>query len=111
MSSGSAGPWDISRETDAAAISQAKAAEAESAATRLMLAVAVTRSYIQLDRQYHLLDVAQRTLAQRQKILELTRQRYAATVTPGYDDMGKDAARSTPGEGMGAYVGVSYNFR
>ncbi|WP_070411968.1 TonB-dependent receptor family protein [Pseudomonas lundensis] len=41
----------------------------------------------------------------------LTRQRYAATVTPGYDDMGKDAARSTPGEGMGAYVGVSYNFR
>ena len=41
----------------------------------------------------------------------LTRQRYAATVTPGYDDNGKDAARSTPGEGMGAYVGVSYNLR
>ncbi len=41
----------------------------------------------------------------------LTGERYAATVTPGYDDAGKDAARSTPGEGMGAYVGVSYSFR
>ena len=41
----------------------------------------------------------------------LTNQHYAATVTPGYDDAGKDAARSTPGEGMGAYVGVSYSFR
>ena len=41
----------------------------------------------------------------------LTNQRYAATVTPGYDDNGKDAARSTPGVGMGAYVGVSYSFR
>ena len=40
----------------------------------------------------------------------LTNQRYAATVTPGYDDHGKDVARSTPGEGMGAYVGVSYSF-
>lgn len=70
--------WGRNKAGIAAAISQAKAAEAESAATRLMLAVAVTRSYIQLDRQYHLLDVAQRTLAQRQKILELTRQRYAA---------------------------------
>ncbi|MGO2767202.1 TonB-dependent receptor family protein [Pseudomonas taetrolens] len=41
----------------------------------------------------------------------LTGERYAATVTPGYDDKGLDAARSTPGEGMGAYVGGSYSFR
>ncbi|WP_426210827.1 TonB-dependent receptor family protein [Pseudomonas sp. TWR2-1-1] len=41
----------------------------------------------------------------------LTGERYAATVTPGYDDKGQDAARSTPGEGMGAYVGVSWSFR
>ena len=41
----------------------------------------------------------------------LTGERYAATVTPGYDDKGLDAARSTPGEGMGAYVGVSWSFR
>ena len=41
----------------------------------------------------------------------LTNKRYAATVTPGYDDAGQDAARSTPGEGFGVYTGVSYSFR
>ena len=29
---------------------------------------------------------------------------YAATVTPGYDDAGRDVARSTPGEGRGVYA-------
>lgn len=41
----------------------------------------------------------------------LTNKRYAATVTPGYNDHGNDIARSTPGEGFGAYVGVSYSLR
>jgi len=41
----------------------------------------------------------------------LTNKRYAATVTPGYDDQGKDNPRSTPGEGFGVYAGVSYSFR
>lgn len=40
----------------------------------------------------------------------LTNQRYAATVTPGYNDNGQDVARSTPGEGFGVYAGVSYSF-
>ncbi|GGJ78183.1 TonB-dependent receptor family protein [Pseudomonas matsuisoli] len=40
----------------------------------------------------------------------LTDKRYAATVTPGYNDNGGDAARSTPGEGFGAFVGVAYHF-
>lgn len=31
---------------------------------------------------------------------------YAATVTPGYDDGGRDMARSTPGEGFGLYAGL-----
>ncbi|MEW6384320.1 MAG: TonB-dependent receptor, partial [Pseudomonadota bacterium] len=35
---------------------------------------------------------------------------YAATVTPGYDDAGKDVARSTPGEGRGVYAGVRWRF-
>ncbi|KAB0495803.1 TonB-dependent receptor family protein [Pseudomonas vancouverensis] len=39
----------------------------------------------------------------------LTDKHYAATVTPGYDDKGLDAARSTPDEGMAAYVGVSWS--
>ncbi|MCY1394787.1 hypothetical protein D9M71_97130 [compost metagenome] len=41
----------------------------------------------------------------------LTDKHYAATVTPGYNDRGQDLARSTPGEGMGVYAGVSYSFR
>ncbi len=40
----------------------------------------------------------------------LTDKRYAATVTPGYDDKGADAARSTPGEGFGVYTGVSWSW-
>ncbi|MGA3800441.1 TonB-dependent receptor family protein [Pseudomonas fluorescens] len=39
----------------------------------------------------------------------LTDKHYAATVTPGYDDKGLDAARSTPGEGMAMYLGVSWS--
>ncbi|MDZ5602385.1 TonB-dependent receptor [Pseudomonas sp. RP23018S] len=38
-------------------------------------------------------------------------KRYAATVTPGFDDKGQDIARATPGEGRAAYVGVSYSFQ
>ncbi|MFB4394508.1 MULTISPECIES: TonB-dependent receptor family protein [unclassified Pseudomonas] len=41
----------------------------------------------------------------------LTNKRYAATVTPGYDDAGQDIARSTPGEGFGVYTGFSYSLR
>ena len=40
----------------------------------------------------------------------LGNRRYAATVTPGYDDGGLDVARSTPGEGLGVYTGVAYRF-
>lgn len=41
----------------------------------------------------------------------LTNQRYAATVTPAYNDAGNDNARSTPGEGFSVYAGLSYSFR
>lgn len=37
-------------------------------------------------------------------------RRYAAIVTPGYDDGGRDAARSTPGEGFGVYAGLRLHF-
>ncbi|SUD37733.1 TonB-dependent receptor [Ectopseudomonas mendocina] len=40
----------------------------------------------------------------------LTDKRYAATVTPGYNDSGADVARSTPGEGFGVYTGVSWSW-
>ncbi|MBX8528741.1 TonB-dependent receptor [Pseudomonas cichorii] len=41
----------------------------------------------------------------------LTNKRYASTVTPGYDDREQDVARSTPGDGMGVYAGVSWSLR
>nr|WP_122499142.1 TonB-dependent receptor [Pseudomonas viridiflava] len=41
----------------------------------------------------------------------LTNRRYANMVTPGYDDGGRDVARSTPGDGMGVYAGVSWSLR
>ncbi|WP_350402837.1 TonB-dependent receptor [Pseudomonas sp. W17] len=44
-------------------------------------------------------------------VRNLTDKRYAATVTPGYDDKGQDLARSTPGEGLGVYLGVSWSLR
>jgi iron complex outermembrane receptor protein len=44
-------------------------------------------------------------------VRNLTNQHYAATVTPGYDDRGLEAARSTPGEGLGVYLGVSWALR
>jgi len=37
-------------------------------------------------------------------------RRYAATVSPGYADGGRDLARSTPGEGFGIHAGVSWRF-
>ncbi len=40
----------------------------------------------------------------------LSNTRYAATVTPGYDDAGKDIARSTPSESFSTYAGITFNF-
>lgn len=40
----------------------------------------------------------------------ITDKKYAATVTPGYDDKGMDNARLTPGEGFSTYTGFSIRF-
>jgi len=44
------------------------------------------------------------------ELRNLTDERYAATVTPGYDDSGVEAARLTPGEGFGVYTGFSWSW-
>lgn len=61
-----------------AAVGRVKAAEADAAGARLLLAVALTQGYFTLDRLYALRDLAVTTLAQRQQILALARQRTAA---------------------------------
>lgn len=61
-----------------AALSRAEAARVDAFAARLMLSVAVARTYVEIGRLYDRLDVATATLEQRQRIYELTRQRVAA---------------------------------
>jgi NodT family efflux transporter outer membrane factor (OMF) lipoprotein len=70
--------WGHNRALSAAAAAGVLAAEADRAAARLALAVAVTRAYIQLDLSYALLEVADDNLEQQTKILELTQQRVSA---------------------------------
>ncbi|MBD9483022.1 TonB-dependent receptor [Pseudomonas sp. PDM14] len=45
------------------------------------------------------------------ELRNLTGERYAATITPGYNDQGRDMARATPGESFGVYSGLSYSWR
>ncbi|SDR81727.1 iron complex outermembrane recepter protein [Halopseudomonas sabulinigri] len=44
------------------------------------------------------------------ELRNLTDERYAATVTPGYNDNGVEAARLTPGESFGVYTGFSWSW-
>ncbi len=70
--------WGRNRALLSAARAGVDAAQADEAAARLALAVAVTRAYIQLDLSYALLEVANDNLKQQTTILELTQQRVGA---------------------------------
>jgi NodT family efflux transporter outer membrane factor (OMF) lipoprotein len=61
-----------------AAIGQSRAVEADGQAARLLLSTQVAREYMQLARLLAQREVAQRTLAQRQAMLDLIRQRVGA---------------------------------
>src|SRR5579872_310018 len=69
--------WGRNREAIGAARAGVRAAEADRAAARLALTVALARAYFQLDLQFALLDIAHRSLQQQMAILDLTRQRAA----------------------------------
>jgi NodT family efflux transporter outer membrane factor (OMF) lipoprotein len=62
----------------AAAVGQARAAEAEQGAARVLLAVNVVRAWLQWARIEDQRTVARRTLAQRQQMLQLVRDRVQA---------------------------------
>jgi len=70
--------WGRNRAAYDAALGQARAAEVDAYALRLLLAASVARAYAQLERSFEQLDLAQAMLAQRLAILDLTRQRVAA---------------------------------
>jgi NodT family efflux transporter outer membrane factor (OMF) lipoprotein len=94
--------WGRNREALASARANVQAAEADQAAARLALAIAVTRAYIQLDLGYAFLDVAKANLEQQQSILELTRQRVVAGL--------ENTARVKQSEGEVALVQAGVDF-
>uniref|UniRef100_UPI0035B15B1F TolC family protein n=1 Tax=Zoogloea sp. TaxID=49181 RepID=UPI0035B15B1F len=70
--------WGRNRAALAAAVGEARAVEAEAASARLLLASAVTRSYLQLDRAHQLRAIADATVVQREKLQALVRVRQQA---------------------------------
>jgi NodT family efflux transporter outer membrane factor (OMF) lipoprotein len=94
--------WGRNRDILQAARADVRAAEADRAAARLALTVALARAYFQLDLQFALLDVAQASLEQQNTILTLTRQRASSGL--------ENAARVSQSEASAALTqaGVQY---
>ncbi|RLK44893.1 efflux transporter outer membrane subunit [Cupriavidus plantarum] len=70
--------WGKNRAALEAALSEDRAAEAESQASRLLLSTAIARNYNRLAALYAQRDVAERAIAQRRDLTELSRQRLSA---------------------------------
>ncbi|MGC1522790.1 MAG: TolC family protein, partial [Steroidobacteraceae bacterium] len=75
--------WDLDfwgREEDAVHRAQAltQSARLDEDNARLMLSGAIAQAYIELYREYALADIAERSEAQRQNIVDITRRRVAA---------------------------------
>lgn len=70
--------WGKNRAAVESALGTAKAAEVDSFAARLMLSVAIAHGYAGLQRAFVQRDIAAAMEKQREHILELTRQRFAA---------------------------------
>ncbi len=70
--------WGKNRAAYESALDQARVAEIDAYAARLALSVAIAQTYVQLQRAYLLLDVAELTLKEREQTYALTRDRNAA---------------------------------
>ena len=70
--------WGRNRAAAAAALGAARAAEVDQHAAELALSTNIAQAYVQLQRAYLDQDVAQRTLAAREQLQRLTRDRTAA---------------------------------
>lgn len=70
--------WGKHRAAFEQQLDQARAADVDAHAARLALSVDIAHAYVQLLRAYLQLDVAQATVAQREHVYGLTRDRYAA---------------------------------
>ena len=72
--------WGKNRAGYAAAIGNARAAEVDAYAARLTLSVAIAQAYVELQRAYLQLDVAEKALAEREQIYKLTQERFDAGI-------------------------------
>jgi len=70
--------WGKNRSAYEAALGVARAAEVDAYAARLALSTNIAQAYVQLQRAYLQLDVAEATLEEREHIYSLTRDRNAA---------------------------------
>lgn len=77
--------WGRNRDALAAALDDIHLAAAESQMARLTLETSIVRTYIQLSLEYALQDSVADNLAQRQRILEITRRRKAAGLASDID--------------------------
>jgi NodT family efflux transporter outer membrane factor (OMF) lipoprotein len=72
--------WGKNRNAYEAALGAARATDVDAHAARLALSTNIAQAYVQLLRAYLQLDVAQQTLASRERIFALTRDRNAAGI-------------------------------
>src|SRR5476649_626712 len=77
--------WGRNRAALAAALDEVQLTSAESQMARLSLETAVVRGYIQLSLEYAIGDTIADSLAQRQRILDITRRRRAAGLASDID--------------------------
>ena len=75
--------WGKEKAAYTAGLSALAAATAEARHARLVLETAVVRAYIKLSEQYALLNIARKTLAQRQGVLALTKKLLNAGMGTG----------------------------
>ncbi|HET9391157.1 MAG TPA: efflux transporter outer membrane subunit [Steroidobacteraceae bacterium] len=72
--------WGKNRSAYEQALGTARAAQLDAQAARLVLATNIAHAYVQLERAYLQLDVAQATLQQREQIYKLTQDRSEAGI-------------------------------
>lgn len=72
--------WGKNRAAYEQALGQARAAQLDTQAARLALAANIAHAYVQLERGYLQLDVAEATLHQREQIYKLTQERNEAGI-------------------------------
>ena len=104
--------WGKNRFAYEAALGEARAADVDAHAARLALSTALAQAYVQMQRAYLQLDVAQATLVARQRVAALTRDRNAAGLDSQLEVKQAEAALPATREAIAALeerIGLARN--